>query len=420
MHWSKRKWLARAGAVVLTAALGFGVAPVQAQQSPIKIGMSMPQTGSLGAGGKAALLALRIWVDDVNAKGGLLGRKVEFIVYDDQTNPALTPSIYTKLLDVDKVDLLIAPYGTVPTAPIMPLVKQRDLLLMGNFSFQVNRTVKHDKWFNNSPWNDASSWSDGFIQAGQQLGAKTIAILAADQEFAQNLANGARELAKKAGLKTVYDQNYPPTTTDFSSLIRGIRAAKPDVVFVMSYPNDSVAIVRAVNEIGVGSQVKLFGGGMVGLQFTPIMESLGSMLNGIVNYNSYVPGIKYPGIEDFLARYQKRALEEKVDPLGFYLPPFNYAIGQMLEQAITSTKSLDHKVLADYLRKNELKTIVGPIRFGPDGEWAQPRVVQAQFRGVADKNVDQFRQPGKQIVLYPPAYKTGEVMAPFEKARGDK
>ena len=388
-----------------------------AQQGPIKIGMSMPQTGSLGAGGKAALLALNMWVEDVNAKGGLLGRKVELIAYDDQTNPALTPAIYTKLLDVDKVDLLIAPYGTVPTAPIMPLVKQRDLLLMGNFSFQANHTVKHDKWFNNAPWNNASSWSDGFFAIGQKQGAKTVAFLAADNEFAQNLANGARELAKKAGLQTVYNQNYPPSTTDFSSLIRGVRAAKPDMVFVMSYPNDSVAIVRAVNEIGVGSSVKLFGGGMVGLQFTPIMESLGSSLNGIVNYNSYVPGIKYPGIEDFLQRYSKRAAEAKVDPLGFYLPPFNYAIGQMLEQAVGATKSLDHKKLAEYLHKNEMKTIVGPIKYGPDGEWANPRVVQAQFRGVADKNMDQFRQPGKQVVLYPNAYKTGEVVAPFEKAR---
>src|SRR5215813_450163 len=394
MEISRRNWLSRTALAAVALGLGFGLAPgVQAQQ-PIKIGMSMPQTGSLGAGGKAALLALQMWVEDVNAKGGLLGRKVDFIVYDDQTNPALTPGIYTKLLDVDKVDLLIAPYGTVPTAPIMPLVKQRDLLLMGNFSFQVNRTVKHDKWFNNSPWTDAASWSDAFLAAGQ--------------EFAQNLANGARELAKKAGLQAVYDQNYPPTTVDFSTMIRAVRAAKPDIVFVMSYPNDSVAIVRAVNEIGVGDSVKLFGGGMVGLQFTPIMESLGSSLNGIVNYNSYVPGIKYPGIEEFLARYSKRAVEAKVDPLGFYLPPFNYAIGQMLEQAVTATKSLDLKVLADYLHKNEMKTIVGPIRFAPESEWAPPRVVQAQFRGVVDKNVEQFRQPGRQVVLYPEQVKTGD------------
>jgi branched-chain amino acid transport system substrate-binding protein len=179
-----------------------------------------------------------------------------------------------------------------------------------------------------------------------------------------------------------------------------------------------VAIVRAVNEIGVGDSVKLFGGGMVGLQFTPIMESLGSSLNGIVNYNSWVPGIKYDGIEEFLARYAKKAAEAKVDPLGFYLPPFNYAIGQMIEQAVTATKSLDHKVLADYIRKNEMKTIVGPIRYGPDGEWANPRVVQAQYRGVVDKNVQQFRDPKKFVVLFPDQFKTGELIAPFEKARG--
>ena len=386
-------------------------------QQPIKIGMSMPQTGPLGAGGQAALVALRMWVEDVNAKGGLLNRKVELIVYDDQTNPANTPGIYTKLLDVDKVDLLIAPYGTVPTAPIMPLVKQRGLLLMGNFSFQVNHTVKHDMWFNNSPWNDAASWFDGYIKTGQKLGAKTIAFLAADQEFAQNLANGARELAKKAGMTSVYDQNYPPTTTDFSSLVRAIRQSNADVVFVASYPNDSVAIIRSVNEIGIGNNVKLFGGGMVGLQFTPNMVNLGSLLNGVINYNTYVPGMNYPGIEEYFARYAKKAAEAKVDPLGYYITPFNYAIGQMYEQAINATKSLDHKKLADYLRKNEMKTIVGPIRYGPDGEWANPRVVQAQFRGIKDKDLEQFKQPGKQVVISPESVKTGEIAAPFEKAR---
>jgi len=415
MKRSRRNALKAGAALAASAALPrFAIG----QSGPIKIGMSMPQTGALGAGGQAALLALRMWVEDVNKRGGLLKRQVELTAYDDQTNPANTPGIYTKLLDVDKVDLVIAPYGTVPTAPIMPLVKQRGLLLIGNFSFQVNAKVQHDMWFNNSPWNDASSWSDGFFRAGQKAGSKTVAVLAADNDFAQNLANGARTLAQKANIKSVYDQNYPPTTTDFSSLIRGIRAAQPDMVFVMSYPNDSVAIIRAVNEIGVGSSVQIFGGGMVGLQFTPNMVSLGSLLNGIVNYNSYVPGIKYPGIEEFLQRYAKKAVEAKVDPLGFYLPPFNYAIGQMLEQAVTATKSLNHKVLADYIRKNEMKTIVGPIRYGPDGEWANPRVVQAQFRGVVDKNVDQFRQVGKQVVLHPAPYKTGDVITPFEKARG--
>ena len=416
MNFTRRKVIGVAGAAAVTAALPG--ARAFAQANTVKIGMSMPQTGSLGAGGKAELVAIRMWVDDVNQKGGLLGRKVELIVYDDQTNPALTPGIYTKLLDVDKVDLLFAPYGTVPTAPIMPLVKQRGLLLMGNFSFQVNHTVHHDMWFNNLPAGDAQSWFEGFFEQGQKSGAKSIAFLAADQEFAQNLANGAKELAKKGGLKTVYDQNYPPNTTDFSSLIRAVRAARPEMVFVCSYPNDSVAIVRAMNEIGVGSTVKLFGGGMVGLQFTPIMESLGSALNGIVNYNSYVPGVKYPGIDEFLKRYQQKAAEEKVDPLGFYLPPYGYAMGQMLEQAVNGTKSLDQKKLAQYLHSHTMETIVGPISYNKDGEWAKSRMLMIQFRGIKDKNLEQWREPGKQVVLYPSQYKTGDVVMPFEKAKG--
>ena len=303
---------------VATLALGASIpgARLLAQQRPVKIGMGVAQTGPLAASGKAALVALRMWVEDVNARGGLLGRRVELIAYDDQGSASATPVVYAKLLDVDRVDLLIAPYGTVPTAPLMGMVKSRGKLLMAT-SFQVNHVVKHDMWFNNVPWNDAGSFPRGFFRIGQGQGANNVAFLAADNEFAQSLANGAREFAKQFGLKILYDQNYAPGSTDFSSMIRCIRAVRPNVVFVMSCPAESVQIVRAVGEIGVGASVKIFGGGMVGLQYTPIMESLGSALNSIRNYSTYVPGIEYECIEAFFSRYSKRAIEARVDPLGF-------------------------------------------------------------------------------------------------------
>ena len=299
----------------------------------------------------------------------------------------------------------------------MPMVKERGLLLMGNFSFQVNAKVQHDMWFNNAPWGDAKSWSTGFLEAGKNAGAKTIAIFAAEGEFQQNLANGARDLIKTTGWNVVYDQNYPGNNTDFSSIIRSVRASKAEAVFVACYPNESVAIMRSVNEIGLGPQVQIFGGGMVGLQFGPVMQGLGSLLNGVVNYNSYVPGMKYAGIEDFLKRYTERALVAKVDQLGYYLAPYNYATGQMIEQAVNATKSLDHKKLADYLRKNEMKTIVGPISFDKNGERAKPALVQAQFRNIKDNDWDQFRSPGKQVVIWPAAEKQGDIITPFDKAR---
>jgi branched-chain amino acid transport system substrate-binding protein len=140
------------------------------------------------------------------------------------------------------------------------------------------------------------------------------------------------------------------------------------------------------------------------------------MLNGVVNYNTWVPErtLDFPGMRDFLARYQARAKQAGVDQLGFYLPPFDYAIGQILEQAVTATKSLDHKALAKYLREHEIKTIVGSIRYGPNGEWAEPRNLYVQFQAVTPKNLDQFRGPGKQIIVAPDAFKTGEVR-PFNQ-----
>ena len=406
------------GAAIVVAGLGL-TSNAGAEQPPIKIGMSMPQTGGLAGGGKASLLGIEIWRDDVNAKGGLLGRKVELVVYDDKSSAAETPAIYSKLLDVDKVDLLFAPYATVPTAPIMPLAKQRGMLLIGNFSFQVNSKVGHDMWFNNAPWGPADAWASAFLDIGQKAGGKTIALLTSDQEFAQNLAKTAREVAAKRNMPIVSDQTYPPNTVEFSSIIRALKAAKPDIVYVASYPPDSAGILRAVNEIGIGDNVKLFGGGMVGLQFGPVMENMGSLLNGVVNFNTWLPepAMYFDGTKAFFDTYSKRAVEAKVDPLGFYLAPFGYASGQLIEAAIKATGSLDQKALAKYLHEHEIPTIVGPIAFSPDGERKETATLQAQFRGIVDKKMDQFRQSGKQVILFPEKLKSGELVTPFEAAR---
>ncbi len=406
------------GGTIAVAALGL-ISSAGAQQPPIKIGMSMAQTGGLAGGGKASLLGIEIWRDDVNAKGGLLGRKVELVVYDDKSSASETPAIYSKLLDVDKVDLLFAPYATVPTAPLMPLVKQRGLLLIGNFSFQVNSKVGHDMWFNNAPWGPYDSWADSFLDIAQKAGGKSVAFLSADQEFAQNLVVTAREVAKKRNIPVVFDQSYPPNTVEFSAVIRALKAAKPDIVYVASYPPDSAGILRAVNEIGIGDNVKIFGGGMVGLQFGAVMENLGSLLNGVVNYNSWLPEQKmyYEGTKAFFDQYTKRAVDAKVDPLGYYLAPFGYASGQLVEAAVKAVGSLDQKAIAKYLHEHEIQTIVGPMSFGPDGERKENAVLQAQFRGIADKNIEQFRSPGKQVILFPEKLKSGDLITPFEAAR---
>jgi len=226
---------------------------------------------------------------------------------------------------------------------------------------------------------------------------------------------GARANAKKFGLRIVYDRSYPPSTVDYSPIVRAIQAANPDIVLVASYPPDSVGLVRAANEIGLKTQ--LFGAAMVGMQYASLMGQLGDKLNKVVNYHFFVPSPKmnFPGIEEFLAKYQARAGAAGVDPLGFYQPPFAYAAMQVLEQAVKATGSLDDDRLAAYIHKNAFQTIVGEIKFNDLGEWATARPIMVQFQNVQGAGLDQYKTGHREVIVYPPQYKDGELQTPFSK-----
>ncbi len=420
-HWKRwtRSW-ALVGALIGTFVLSGDWMPAAAQQ-PIRIGFGMALTGGLAANGKAALLSMQIWKEDVNKKGGLLGRPVELVYYDDQTKPATVPGIYTKLLDVDKVDFVVSGYGTNLIAPAMPIVMERGLVFMGLFGLANNEKVMYPSYFQIMPAgpNPAVDWTRGFfeIAAKQTPKPTTIALVGADAEYPHNALPGAREHVKRLGLKIVYDSFYPPTTVDYTPIARAIKAANPDIVLVASYPPDTVGMILAAQEVGL--QPKLFGGGMVGLQFAAFLTKLGPKLNGIVNYDFWVPEptLKFPGIEEFLKKYQVRAKEVGADPLGHYLPPWAYAYVEVLGQAIEATKSLDQKKVAEYIRTNQFDTIVGKVRFGPNGEWATSRVLQVQFQNITGADIEQFTKPGKRVVLYPEQWKSGTLIYPYAKAK---
>jgi len=412
---------ALAAAAVVTALAGLAGGAAAQSGEPIKIGFSMAMTGGLAANGKSALLAQKIWEEDVNAKGGLLGRPVKLIYYDDQSNPSTVPGIYTKLLDVDKVDLIIGPYATAQMAPAMPIVIQRNKVFVTLLGLAVNEEFKYPNYFAMIPSgpNAKPAFTKGFfdLAAAQNPKPQTVAIVAADQEFSRNASDGARENAKTAGLKVVYDRTYPPTTTDFAPIVRAIQATNPDLLVICSYPPDSVGMVRAINEIGF--KPKMMGGCMVGLQATALKAQLGPMLNGFVNYDFWlpVPKMQFAGVNELIKKYQARAAAEGVDALGYYMAPFGYAQLQVLQQAIEATKSIEDKKLADYIRANTFKTVAGDVKFGKDGEWAQSRVLQIQFHDVKSNDVEQFRAINTQTVVAPDEYKSGNVIYPYEKAK---
>ena len=410
-------------ALTAAAAALLLIAPAKAQaqgKDPIKIGFGMALTGPLSPNGKMSLLAMQIWEDDVNAKGGLLGRPVKLVYYDDQSSPSQVPGIYTKLLDIDKVDLIVSGYASGQIAPAMPIAIQRGKLFMSLFGTGINETFNYNKYFSMIPNGPTPkpAFTRGFFKVAevQQPKPQTIAIAMADAEFGRNACEGAHENAVASGFKIVYEKSYPPSTTDFSPIVRAIQALNPDLMVVCSYPLDTVGMITAMHEVGF--KPKMWGGAMVGLQASVFKTKLGPMLNGVVNFETWLPvkSMDFPGAFDLIAKYQARAKDAGVDPLGYYMPVWAYAYLQVLGDAIAATNSLKDNALADYIRKTTFKTVVGDVKFGSGGEWAEERTLAAQFQNIKGNSVDDFRDLKTEVIVYPPQFKSGEVIYPYEKA----
>jgi branched-chain amino acid transport system substrate-binding protein len=411
--------------VTMAVAFAFFVLALEAARAqgpagaPIMIGFSMPLTGGLAVNGTSGLLAMQIWAEDTNKKGGLLGRPVKLVYYDDQTNPSLVPGIYTKLLDVDKVDLVVSAYGTNVTAPALPVVIAHNKTFMGLFAMDVNEEFHYPKYFSMLPVgpDPRAAISEGFFEIikanKEKLGLNTIALAVDDGEATRNTADGARANIKKAGLRVVYDKTYPPTTTDFTPIIRAIQATNPDIVYIASYPPDSVGLIRAMNELGLNT--KICCGTMTGPQSTSIKTSLGRLLNGIITFDFWLPApkLRFPGVMEFLKQYQEQAAGKGVDPLGYYLAPWAYADLQVLGEAVEQTKSLDQDKIADYIRGHTFKTVVGDVEFGDKGEWRKARLMTVQFQNISGTSIDDFRDGKGEVVLWPDEYKNGEPILPY-------
>jgi branched-chain amino acid transport system substrate-binding protein len=411
------------GRLAAAAAMGgagavAGVFPALAQSAnPLRIGFAMALSGGLAGNGRATLLAYQIWAAEVNARGGLLGRPVQLVFYDDQTTPGLVPGIYTKLMDVDRVDVVTSPYATAMIAPAMPVVMQRNMCFLTIFGAGVNEAFKYDRHFNMNVVGDnmKETYAKGYFDVAAKLPTppRSAAILAVDNEFAQKAAESARHHARQRGLRAVYDRSYPPTTVDFTPTIRAIQSARPDVVFIASYPPDSSGILRAASELRFNPP--MFGGGMVGPQLAAFQQQFGPILNNLVNWDVYSPEptMNFPGVAEFQEKYRAQAPREQTDLLGNYIPPYAYAQMQVLEQTLGRVGRVDQAAMAADMRAQEFDTIVGKFRFGPSGEWAEPRNLYVQFQNIRDGDLEKYKRPGTKVILAPDNLRSGELRAPY-------
>src|SRR6185295_5121842 len=230
--------------------------------------------------------------------------------------------------------------------------------------------------------------TEGFFQIAGQQNPKpeTVAILVADAPFSQSPAQGAKNNLARQGMRVVFEGTYPLSTPDLTPYMEDLKKIDPDVLFLCSYINDSIGLVKATNAVGLSP--KLVGGAMIGPQNGVVKAELGSLLNGFVNYDYWlpVPSLMNPQIQSLIATYQSRAAQAGADPLGYYVAPLAYAQLQVLEQAITVVGSTDDAALADYTRETTFDTVVGNVRFGEGGGWAEPRVLTVQFQNIASND----------------------------------
>ncbi len=387
--------------------------------SAIRIGYCLSLSGPVSENTKAARLTHQIWEQDVNRKGGLLGRQVELICIDDKGDSTEAAAIYKNLLDEERVDLVLGGYGTNTIAAAMPVIMERSRFLIGLMGLGVNTKLSYPNYFAMIPTGPTpnSALTEGFFElaASQDPKPKTVALLSAEAEFSKNPIIGAIENAETYGLQIIHQQTYPLSTTDFSSIIDEIEKIDADILFICSYLNDSIGLVKAIKNSTY--RPKMVGGAMIGPQSASVKTELGPLLNGFVNYEYWapVPEMNFTGVSDMLAKYQQKATKENVDALGYYVAPLAYAQMQVLEQAVEGTGSLDDRKLSDYCRNNHFETVMGRIRFGENGEWEEARVIQVQFQNIKNRNIETFKDSASQVVVSPKSYVSGKFIYPYSE-----
>lgn len=328
----------------------------------IKIGYSLSLTGAFGAFGQSALLAHKLWEENVNRKGGLLGRRVELVCMDDKSNAHIAADLYKELLDVEKVDVVIGGYGSASTSTVIPMMAERQKFFVSLMS-KINGVTN---CFSMIPTETKpnTTLTESFFKSLSKN--SSVAIIAADSECTKNSVAGARENIIKNSHRLIFEYNYSLKTSDFTALAEELKILKPQVVYIAAYASDSLGVIRAINAVGL--HPKKIGASVV-------------LHLGLKNM--------YCGIDELMEQYLSRTSSIEEDTLGYCMAPQAYAQLQVVEEAIRATNSLNDVKLIGHTREAIFKTVLGDIKFDKNGECAAPEMLQVQYHKIMTHDKEQ-------------------------------
>jgi branched-chain amino acid transport system substrate-binding protein len=380
-------WRFAAAAVIVSL---IGPAPAQAQ-APIKIGASLSLTGTYAQPGSYQKEGYELCADHLNAKGGLLGRKVEFVFYDDQSMPATGVRLYEKLITEDKVDAVMGPYSSPITEAVANVSEKYQKVMVSPLAATTSIFKKGRKYIF-MVISPAEAYLEGLVDMAVKRGLKTIAIVNEDTLFTKASAVGVAEIAKKKGMQVVFQEAYPKGNTDFSALLTKLKAANPDVIAASTYFDDAVAISRQMKELNVSAKMYAVTVGGDLPKFYDLLKQNAEYVYGSTQWEGTLP---YPGQKEFVDSYQKKFGHEPV-----YHSAAGYAGCVIYAEGVRRAGSLDSDKVRDQLLKLETRTFFGDYKVDRDGFQTAHKMVMFQW------------QDGRKVTVWPDDLASGKPRFP--------
>ncbi|MEV2268437.1 amino acid ABC transporter substrate-binding protein [Nonomuraea africana] len=373
-----------------------------ATAGPVKIGISLPLTGDFSEPGKGIQEGYQVWADMVNAKGGLLGRKVELIFRDDASDPNKVSSDYESLISQDKVNLVFGPFSSRLVIPAAQVAESYDMLFV-----EPAGAAKEvfEQGFKRLFYAAPASASDHYNYLAEYILAlpadkrpKTAAYASLDDPFAMGTAYGLRDKLAAGGIKTVVDEVYPPETTDFAPIAAKIAAAKPDIVVGGTQFEDSVGLVRALQELGSQPKLAAFSTGPTLAEFPSAVKGAAEH---IVSPVGWAVSSGFPGNDAFVKRYKEMFKTDANEDAAN-----GFTVGQIVEAAVNAVKCVEpteecQTKLADHIRQGTFETIVGPLSFDDQGRPEQAHMIQQYIDGKVEIVLPEGSKAQTAKLVYP-------------------
>lgn len=377
--------------VLLAVALFVGAAEVALAAEPIRIGASVSSSGTYAKIGRYMEEGYRLWEKEVNDRGGLLGRPVKMLIYDDKSDPAAGIRLYEKLVNEDKVELLLGPYSSPISHAVSTLAdkyRQPMVLPVAATSSIFQRGLKYI-FMVLAP---AEIYMEGILDIAASRGARTVAIAHEDTAFPKAIAGGTATLAGQRGLRVVFREAYPKGNTDFSALLTKAKAANPDVFIGGTFFEDATALTRQMKELDFAPKAIAF---TAGSDLPEFGKQLGKNAEYIYSPTPWEIGMPFPGSKEFVEAYRKMWNQ---DPI--YQAAAAYAGALVFERAIRRVGSLDREKIREALLTMEDTNLFGAYKVDERGLQLGRKMNALQWRD------------GKKVVVWPKAIAAADPVYP--------